>query len=512
MIEGKNLKFTYGDKQLYNNASFKIFRNEHVVLVGENGVGKSTLMKLIYKNLIPDAGFINWEPNIKIGYLDQYMSLDDELIVKTYLYDVFNDLFEKEKLMNNYYEQISEKKVEDKDVDKILQYAYEIQNYLIEANFYHIKSLVSNIINGLGLSMDVLDKKIKHLSSGMRSKIILAKLLLEENDLILLDEPTNFLDNEHINWLTRYLNDYPNAFLVISHNEKFLNDIAKVVLEISNQEIIRYKGDYNFYLQEREIRLNNKIKQYESQQRLIKETNEFINKNIVRASTSKRAKSRKKMLDKIKIINKVKEKPTYKFHFPIKSQTGKEVLKVKDLSIGYNNIAISEKINFVIRNREKVVITGVNGIGKSTLINTVMGVIPKIEGSIYWDKNASISYLKQDDFYLTNNSAFEVISDEYPNLNKTEIMALLASYGINYDMAQRSINTLSGGEQTKIKIALLQNKYANILILDEPTNHLDYLAKEALKEALINYEGTLILVSHEKEFYEEICDYEISLS
>lgn len=511
MIEGNNITFSYALENIYNDANFRILRNEHAVLVGENGAGKSTLMKMIAKIFIPDKGKITWLPNIKVGYLDQYMSLDENEQVNSYLYDVFDELFKKEELMNQYYLKISTDNLKDHEIDKYLSIAASIQDELMEKDFYAIKSQISNVINGLGLNMEVLNMKIKHLSSGMRSKVILSKLLLEKNDILLLDEPTNFLDIEHVMWLTKFLKEYDNSFLVISHNEAFLREIANVVLAVEHKKINRYKGNYDFYLKERIVRFDQHQKEYQAQQRLIKETEDFINKNIVRASTTKRAQSRRKMLAKIDRIEKLKEKHEYTFSFPIKLQTGKETLVLNELEIGYNNEVLLEPISFVIRNQEKVVITGKNGVGKSTLIKSILNDIPLISGSFKWDKNTKISYLKQDDFYLTENTAFDVISNEFPTFNKTEVMGLLASYGINYEMAHRPVKTLSGGEQTKIKISLLKNNYGNVLILDEPTNHLDYIAKEALKEALINYKGTLILVSHEKEFYEEVCDYEISL-
>ncbi|MDY0278168.1 MAG: ABC-F family ATP-binding cassette domain-containing protein [Acholeplasma sp.] len=511
MIEGQNINFTYAQDNLYNEASFRVLRNEHVVLVGENGVGKTTLMKLMAKILVPDTGEVKWTPNIKVGYLDQYMSLDENSIVSKYLYDVFEQLFRKEEEMNDLYSEISSNNLSENEVERYLHYASSIQDLLLDNDFYSIKSKISNVIHGLGLSMNVLDNKVKHLSSGMRSKIILAKLLLDDNDVILLDEPTNFLDLQHVEWLSRFLKDYDKAFVVISHNESFLKEIANVVLAVENKKISRYKGNYDFYIKEREVRYLQQQKDFIAQQRFIKETEDFINKNIVRASTTKRAQSRRKMLNKIERIDNVKTKTTYHFDFPIKLQTGKEVLVTNELEIGYNNISLVEPFTNTIRNQDKAVITGKNGVGKSTLIKTIVDEIKAISGTYKWDKNVNISYLKQDDFYKSSQTAFQVVGDIYPEFSKTEILSLLASYGITYEMANREIKTLSGGEQKKIKIALLKKNYGNVLILDEPTNHLDVNAKQALKNALIEYQGTLILVSHEKDFYEEICDYEITL-
>lgn len=511
MIDVNNLSFRYSIDNLYTNLNIRILKGEHIVLVGPNGSGKSTFLKLLARELTPDAGEIVYETNIKIGYLDQYMKIDQNKLVKDYLYDVFISLYNKENEMIKLYEDISYGNLTEKEVERKLLYAESIQNFLIENDFYSIKSLISNVLNGLGLSVDVLGMQIKNLSSGMRSKVILGKLLLENNDLILLDEPTNFLDQVHIEWLTKFLKEYEKSFIVVSHNEKFLRDIATVVFDLSNFTISRYKGNYDFYLTERAIRNEHYDKEYEAQQNYIKETTKFIDKNITRASTSKRAKSRRKMLEKIEVIKKRQTDRDYRFEFPIKLSTGKDVLKVNNLEIGYNNEPLLEPLNMVIRKGEKVAITGMNGIGKSTLIKTIIEKLPKISGSFEWDKNVIINYLGQDEFYLINDTAYQVVNNTYHNFDRKEVFNLLASYGITYEMANRPINTLSGGEQMKIKLALMKKNNGNVLILDEPTNHLDFNAKDALKEALINYEGTLILVSHEKEFYQEICDYEITL-
>lgn len=510
ILDIENISFKYGIDQLYTNASMRLFRDDHAVLVGPNGAGKSTLLKLLSKTFKPDDGKIIWTNNKKIGYLDQYAHIDPNLIVKTYMYDVFTDLFDKEVLMIELYDKVAN--TEDSVlIERYLEHASNIQEELIDQDFYALKSKISNVINGLGLNMDILEMPIKHLSGGMRAKIILAKLLLEEHDVLLLDEPTNFLDIMHIDFLIKFLNDYDKAFLVVSHDEAFLKAIAKVVFAIENKNINRYKGSYDYYLSERLVRFEQHQKNYDSQQRLIKETKDFINKNIVRASTTKRAQSRRKMLSKMTKVAPIRKAATYEFNFPVKSGTGIDVLKIKDLEIGYNEEPLVDKLNFTIRNLDKVVITGENGIGKSTFIKTILDQQPKIGGTYNWIDTAIISYLEQDSFYESNETAFQVVHYKYHDLTNTEVMGLLATYGITYDMANRPLNTLSGGEQTKIRLALLKYEYSNVLILDEPTNHLDQAAKDALRDALINYQGTLILVSHEKEFYEDICDYEISL-
>lgn len=508
LLEVESLSFSYGDEQLYQKASMRLFEGEHAVLVGPNGTGKSTLLKLLDKSLSPDAGSISWQPTKRIGYLDQYAEIDPELTVEAYLYDVFLPLFEKEKEMEKLYERVAT--APEKDHDRLLHWASEIGEKLLESDFYAIKSKVGNIIHGLGLSMDLLTAPIKHLSGGMRAKIILGKLLLEESDVLLLDEPTNFLDVKHIEWLSKFLVNYPKAYIVVSHHEEFLMEIANTVFALESGQITRYKGDYAYYLKEREQRNEQQTKAYVAQQKFIQKTEEFIQKNIVRATTTKRAQSRRKMLAKVERIVAPTHQKTYHFKFPMASATGKDVLVTQALEIGYTE-PLLEALDIRILKEEKVVITGKNGIGKSTFLKTVLGKIPQIAGSFKWIDTAKIAYFEQDSKFDEGITPFQVIHQAYPHFTKKDVMSLLGNHGIDYEMANRDINTLSGGEQTKVRLALLRHQKGNVLILDEPTNHLDVKAKEALKEALIEYPGTLILVSHEKEFYQGLCDYEIQL-
>ena len=508
VIEIKDVSFRYDNEILYQQASMRLFEGEHAVLVGPNGTGKSTLLKLIDRLIKPDQGSIEVAPNKKVGYLDQYAKINPNLLVKTYLYDVFLELFEKEKEMIDLYESIEH--APEAQHERILLKASHLGDVLVESEFYALKSKIGNIIHGLGLTMDILEEPIKHLSGGMRSKIILGKLLLEERDVLLLDEPTNFLDIKHIEWLTKFLQAYPNAFIVVSHDEFFLKDIATTVFAIENTQISKYKGTYDFYLAERHLRLSQQQKAFTAQQKKISETEQFIQKNITRASTTKRAQSRRKMLAKMDRIAAPKKTKTYHFSFPFSKSTGRDVLIVEDLEIGYQT-SLLEPFSLTIKKEEKVAITGKNGIGKSTFVKTILDEIPKLGGTFQWIDTAQIAYFAQEALTESVDKPFEIILNQYPMFTKKEVMSLLGSHGINYDMAHREMKSLSGGEQTKVRLALLKHQKANVLIMDEPTNHLDQQAKDALKEALIAYQGTLILVSHEQPFYQDICDYEITL-
>jgi len=508
ILDVENISFSYTGDVLYQKASMRLFEGEHAVLIGPNGSGKSTFLKLLDKMMRPDEGSILWMPNKKIGYLDQYAKINPELKVRTYLYDVFEHLFDQEREMEKLYHSLAELPPEKQE--KVLNWAARIQDELLESDFYAIKSKVGNIIHGLGLEMDILDEPIKHLSGGMRAKIILGKLLLGDSDVLLLDEPTNFLDVRHIEWLTKFLINYPKTFIVVSHDELFLSDIATTVFAIENRQITRYKGTYDYYLKERSLRIEQQEKAYEAQQKFIQKTESFIQKNITRASTTKRAQSRRKMLEKIERVRAPRKDKTYHFHFPLSHSTGKDVLKINDLEIGYSE-PLLEPLNFTILKEDKVAITGKNGIGKSTFIKTIMSIIPSLFGSFQWIDTAKIAYFEQDDHFEKGLTPFQIVHHRYQHFTKKEVMSLLGNHGIDYEMATRDIDTLSGGEKTKVRLALLRHQKGNVLILDEPTNHLDVAAKEALKDALIQYEGTLILVSHEKEFYQDICDYEITL-
>lgn len=509
LLDVTNLTFSYAGETLYDDANMRLFEGEHAVLVGVNGAGKSTLLKLLYKELIPDKGKIEWVNYRKVGYLDQYAKIDPKLTVKAYIYDVFLPLFEKEKMIQELYESIATAPVSK--YDKILNRAHELEQELEKDNFYAISSTINNVLNGLGLDLSVLEQEISTLSGGMRAKIILGKLLLEDSDILLLDEPTNFLDIKHIEWLIKFLNGITKTFLVVSHDEYFLRSIAKTVFAIEGKQVNRYKGNFDFYLKERELRFEQQAKNYEAQQKFIAKTEDYIARNIVRATTTKMAQSRRKMLSKVVRIAKPLSERKIKIKFQMAAPTGRDVLKVKNLLIGYTDPLV-DPLNFVVSKGDKVAITGKNGIGKSTLIKTITNQIEALEGSFEWIDTTQMLYFEQEINLEEKYTPFELVHEQHTDYTKKDVYGVLASFGIDFEMANRPLKTLSGGEKTKVKFALTRNDKSNVLILDEPTNHLDQIAKDALKEALIEYQGTVILVSHEKNFFEGICDYEIHLT
>jgi ATPase subunit of ABC transporter with duplicated ATPase domains len=509
LLEVNNVSFRYDNNDLLVDANLRLFLGEHTVLVGPNGAGKTTFMNLLNGHLSPDKGEINWLNNVKVGYLDQYAKIDPKVTVKSYLLTVFLPLFEKELQMEKLYEQVAHAKNEA-EMERFLNMASSIGDYLIEQDFYAIKSKLGNIIHGLGMQMEVLDQEIKTLSGGMRAKIILGKLLLDESDVLLLDEPTNFLDVKHIEWLSKFLVNYPKAFIVVSHDEHFLKEIATTVVAIENKSIERYKGNFEYYLKEREIRFEMSSKAYDSQQKFIKKQEDFIQKNIVRASTTKQAQSVRKKLEKLDVVEKPTKQKKLHFVFPFSTQTGRDVLKLNDLVIGYSN-PLLKPISTVINKQQTIVITGKNGVGKSTLLKTILGRIKPISGSFEWIDTAKITYFSQEFELEEERTAFELIHYLLEGVDKKAVYTLLARYGISFEMANRKIKSLSGGQKTKVRLALMGQEKSNVLILDEPTNHLDQNAKDSLKEAILSYPGVVILVSHEKKFHSDLDAIEIEL-
>lgn len=499
VLEINNLRFSYKDKELFNDLNARIFDSEHVGIVGLNGTGKTTLMKLIAGQLIPDSGTIEWDHTKSFSYLDQHLEVKEEVSIEEYLYTVYTPLFKKENEMNDLYSSLAE--VDESKYDKILNKAYNIQEYLEQNGFYEIKSRIGNIINGLGIDMSE-NRLLKELSSGQRAKVFLGKMLLEEKDIILLDEPTNFLDIHHVEWLSKFLVNYKNTFLVISHNFEFLNSCCNVILALENKKLTKYKGNYDQYLKQRDMNLETYQKEYEKQQKEIKRTEEFIQKNIVRASTTKQAQSRRKMLEKMVKLEKPEKEKKVNFEFEFTKSFNMSALETKYLNIGYN-YPILKNINLKFEFGKKYLIYGKNGVGKSTFLKTILGIIPPLGGNIKLVPYNDILYYAQEE-KIPDVTAIQYVRNYYPKMDDTEIRTLLAKYAVTGDLTIKPMTQLSGGEVTKVRFALLSLTRSNMLILDEPTNHLDKSAKESLLKAIEKYPGTVILVSHEKEFYQKL--------
>ena len=497
LLEITNLSHSFGDKILFKNTEMTINKGEHIGLVGQNGTGKSTLIKICTDQIIPDEGQMIWQPEISIGYLDQYARIDQDMTMRVFLKQAFKALYEMEIEMNELYE-----KSVDGNTAFLKQAAY-YQEQLEQKNFYMIDTYIEQVAQGLGLLSIGMERSLKEMSGGQRAKVILAKLLLEKPDVLLLDEPTNFLDQEHISWLAEYLSGLDNAYMVISHDDTFLEKITSHICDIDNQKIAKYYGTYSAFCRKKIMLREDYIRQYVNQQKEIEKTEAFIRKNIA-GIKSKMARGRRKQLermDRMEALSQKEIRPA--FHIKELPVTNTEHLLVKHLSVGYQYPILSN-LNFTVSGGQKVVITGFNGIGKTTLLKTLVNKIPVINGAFHFSEQVTAGYFEQDLIWEDAElSPFQIVSDHNPALSNKEIRIQLARCGISGKHVMQAIGTLSGGEQTKVKMCLLLMQPYNFLIMDEPTNHLDKQAKESLKLALSEFGGTVLLVSHEEEFYKD---------
>ena len=497
VLKVSNVSFSFGNRTILENASFVLQKGEHVGLIGLNGEGKSTFIKMITGSITPDEGKIEWCKRITTGYLDQYTSLSKGKTIREVLREAFQHMYDLEIELNEMYNKMCD--CTEDEMNQLLEETGEIQSELEASGFYSLESKIEEVANGLGLGDIGLDRDVTDLSGGQRSKVLLTKLLLAQPTILILDEPTNFLDEEQINWLKNYLTNYENAFILVSHDVAFLNNVINVIYHMEDGELTRYTGNYDQFMEMYEIKKRNQNMAYEKQQKEIAHLKDFIARNKARVATTDLAKSRQRKLDKMEIIDKAKEQIKPNFKFKEAGASGKFVVSANDLVIGYDE-PLSSKLNFVIERGQKVVIKGANGIGKSTLLKTLLGLLPPLSGECKLDYNIHYGYFAQEESN-SKNTAHEEVWEEYPAMTNAEVRGALAACGLTKDKIETLMMVLSGGEAAKVRLCKIMLKECNTLILDEPTNHLDVLAKEALKEALIEFKGTIILVCHEPEFY-----------
>ena len=499
ILNVEHLSHGFGDRAIFQDVSFRMLAGEHIGLIGANGEGKSTFMSIITGKLMPDEGKIEWAKNVRVGYLDQHTVLEKGMTVRQVLTSAFDFLFEMEEKMNHLCDNMGE--MSQDEMDAAMEELGTIQDLLMMHDFYMIDSKVDEVARALGLTDIGLDRDVTDLSGGQRTKVLLAKLLLEKPDILLLDEPTNYLDVVHIEWLKRYLNDYENAFILISHDIPFLNSVINLIYHMENQRLDRYVGNYDQFQEVYAMKKAQLEAAYNKQQKEIAQLKDFVARNKARVATRNMAMSRQKKLDKMDVIELAAEKPKPEFNFKLSRTPSRYIFQTKDLVIGYDE-PLSTPLNLEMERGQKIVLTGANGIGKTTLLKSILGLIPSIRGSVEQGDYLNIGYFEQE---MTGDGAktcIETLWDEFPPFSQYEVRSALAKCGLTTKHIERQVRVLSGGEQAKVRLCKLINRETNVLLLDEPTNHLDVDAKDELKRALLDYNGSILMVCHEPDFYD----------
>ena len=503
ILNVEHLTHGFGDRAIFEDVSFRLLKGEHIGLIGANGEGKSTFMSIVTGRLMPDEGKVEWAKNVRAGYLDQHAVLEEGMSIGDVLRSAFAWLFDMETEMNQMFEQMAEATPEE--MERLLEETGTYQELLDQHDFYMIDAKVDEVARALGLLDLGLDRDVTDLSGGQRTKVLLAKLLLEKPDILLLDEPTNYLDEEHIAWLKRYLLDYENAFILISHDIPFLNEVVNIIYHMENQELNRYVGDYEHFQEVYAMKKAQLEAAYRRQQQEISELKDFVARNKARVSTRNMAMSRQKKLDKMDVIELGAERPKPEFHFQYGQTPGKMLFETHDLVIGYDE-PLSKPLNFSMERGQKIALVGTNGIGKTTLLKSILGLIPSISGECELGEKLQLGYFEQEVSPDNRNSCIEEIWEEFPSFSQYEVRSALAKCGLTTKHIESQVRVLSGGEQAKVRLCKLLNRDTNFLLLDEPTNHLDVDAKDALKTALREYRGSILLICHEPEFYQDVVD------
>lgn len=516
ILQVNQLSKYFGADLILSNVKMEIQSKDRIAIVGRNGAGKSTLLKIIAGELSYDSGELNKPRDLTIGFLEQHTGLDSDKSIWEEMLSVFTDLQEMERRLRDLEQEMSDEKVYSNQelYQKVLSEYDRLQLEFKDRGGYQYEADIRSVLHGLNFHNYDYDTKINTLSGGQKTRLAMGKLLLSKPDLLILDEPTNHLDIKTLTWLEQYLQNYDGAILVVSHDRYFLDKVVNQVYECSNHTLKKYIGNYSQYLVQRAEQYERELKMYEKQQEEIARMKDFIQRNIARASTTKRAQSRRKALERMQILDRPQgDGKSAAFSFEIERQSGNEVLNVKDLTIGYGDDIISRNIRFRITRGEAIALLGPNGVGKSTLLKTIVKILPALSGSIQYGANVSIAYYDQEQANLSSNKkVIDELWDEYPNLIEKEIRDILGNFLFSGDEVLKPVSALSGGEKARLALAKLMMKKANFLILDEPTNHLDLDSKEILENALIEYPGTILFVSHDRYFINRIATKVFELS
>ena len=502
--------------EILSGVKLEVQHRDRVALVGRNGAGKSTLLKIIAGQMSYDSGEIIIPKGVRIGYLEQHAGINSELSIWDEMMTIFDTLRVQEQKLRQLEQQMADPNIYENNEQyaRIMKEYDQLQHDFKDAGGYQYEADTRSVLHGMQFFPEDYEKPIKSLSGGQRTRLALAKLLLSKPDLLILDEPTNHLDIETLSWLEGYLKGYEGAILIVSHDRYFLDQVVSIVYEVSRTKVSKYVGNYSAYLDEKAKNYERDLKQYERQMDEKAKLETFIQKNLARASTTKMAQSRRKVLEKTAWMESPDgDEKSANFGFTIERQSGNDVLSIDDLAIGYPNKEISNNINIRIFREDRIALVGPNGVGKSTLLKTVVKDLAALSGDIRYGTNVQIGYYDQEQAKLNSNKpVLNELWDEWPLMNEKDIRNILGRFLFSGDDVSKTVNSLSGGEKARLALAKLMMQKSNLLVLDEPTNHLDLDSKEILENALIDYPGTLLFVSHDRYFINRIATKVIELS
>lgn len=506
LIQLNNVTKNFVVNEIFSNVKMEINDKDRVAIVGRNGAGKSTLLKIISGELSFDSGERTISKNTTIGYLSQEFIVREDLSIYEEMITCFDEIISLEANLEKLSYELTPENIENDP--GLLDRFDRLQNEVLTHKDYHYKSKIESVLYGLDFTKDVFDKKISTFSGGEKTRLSMAKLLLSEPDLLILDEPTNHLDMENVAWLENYLSSYNGAIVIVSHDRYFLDKVVNVVYNLEFGKLKKYVGNYSKFLKQYEEDYEKQLKEFTSQQKDIKRLEEFVQKNIARASTSKMAKSRQKVLDKMELIdNPKKDDKAANIEFNIKEQSGRDVLIIENLKVGYDGKQVGNAYNFSVYKGDRIAIVGRNGIGKSTLIKTIAKKQNAIGGSVHYGSKVSLGYYDQKQAeFESSKTILNELWDEYPLMKEAEVRTVLGRFLFRGDSVLKIVRDLSGGEKARLQLAKLMLEKNNLLVLDEPTNHLDITSKQVLEDALENYEGTIVFVSHDRYFINKIAN------
>lgn len=508
IAQAQDLEQRFGGNTIFSNISFSVPDNARIGLVGPNGAGKTTLLKIMTGQQESTSGQFTINKGLKVGYIAQENALDEDKTIWDEMLTVFDNLIEKNKRITKMQEQIAEHPEDEDLLKRYDQLAYDFEQ---EGGFTY-QAEIKSILNGFNFKENTWQKVIGTLSGGEKTRLAFVKLLLQKPPVLLLDEPTNYLDLDTLDWLEAFLKNYQGAIITVSHDQYFLDHLANQIFELNFGKLTTFKGNYSQYVKERELINNQQEAAYEKQQEKIKKEEEFIQKNLVRASTTKRAQSRRKALDKMERIKPPKHKQKVRINFTSDRPSGKEVLIAKDLTIGYPDKTMVSDIDFQVNKNDRVAIIGPNGIGKSTLLKTIMKKLEPKDGSIKYGASLDIGYYDQELQSLDpSKTVLDTIWDRHKTMPEKDVRSILASFLFTAEDIDKTVGQLSGGQKARLTLTVLSLEKDNFLLMDEPTNHLDIEAKEVLEQALDNYDGTLLFVSHDRYFINELANKIISV-